>query len=346
MLWSRGSGREAAMTIYDIAREAGVSASTISRVVNRKPGVNPETRQKVLDLLEKYNYAAGSAARSAARGSERQAVREIGILISDIRVIPHAQSAYYIGQELVGSGCHGDIINTGNSPEERLNAIKLLESRRAEGVITIGSTFQTEEMAEAIQTHLKHVPVVMVNGFVDLPNVVGILSDDQHGVEKCVFFLADRGHTRLAFVRNGSTPSALLKEKGFLNGMTLLLPGKSNYWTYETEASLDNGYQITERILEEHPNVEGIIFTVDILAAGGIRCLHDRKIPVPTQVAVVGVDNSVFCDVCIPRITSLDNRLLQSSVMAAHVLTDHLEGRKQATNRIMLLSEIVERETT
>lgn len=330
------------MTIYDIAREAGVSASTISRVINRKPGVNPVTRQRVLDILERHRFSSNTI----VRGVDRLPTRTVGVLINDIRSVHHANSAYYIEEELKAQGYHVDIINAGATADSRLKAIEVLKERRAEGAILIGSTFQDPEMEAIIRDHLESLPVIMVNGFIDLPNVVGILSDDQQGVEKCVYFLAERGHTRLAFVRNGTTPSALLKEKGFLNGMTLLYPGKAYYWSYDTEDSLQNGYDVTRRILEEHPNVEGIIYAVDILAAGGLRALRDMNITVPEKVGVIGVDNSIYCDICYPKLTSLDNRTAQASVMAAHVLTDNLEGRRQATNKIMLLSSIVERETT
>ena len=80
------------MTIYDIAKEAGVSASSVSRVINNKTGVNPEVRKKVQKLLKKYHYTPDAA----ARGLGSQSSRIIGILIADIRNIHHTDGAYYI----------------------------------------------------------------------------------------------------------------------------------------------------------------------------------------------------------------------------------------------------------
>ena len=91
---------ESAKTIYDIAKEAGVSASTVSRVVNNKPGINEKTRKKVQQLLEKYNYIPNEA----ARGLVTQSSRIIGILIEDIRVFHHTESAYVIEQEMTRLG--------------------------------------------------------------------------------------------------------------------------------------------------------------------------------------------------------------------------------------------------
>ena len=84
-------------SIYDIAKEAGVAASTVSRVVNNKPGIKAETREKIQALLDKYNYTPNEA----ARGLVKQASKIIGILIVDIRVTHHIDSAYYIDRKSV-----------------------------------------------------------------------------------------------------------------------------------------------------------------------------------------------------------------------------------------------------
>lgn len=80
------------MTIYDIAKEAGVSASTVSRVVNGKPGVHPLTKEKIVGLLEKYNYSPDDT----ARGLIKQKNRLIGILVADIRNVHYTDGAYTV----------------------------------------------------------------------------------------------------------------------------------------------------------------------------------------------------------------------------------------------------------
>lgn len=330
------------MTIYDIAREAGVSASSVSRVINNKAGVNAKTRQLVLELLKKHNYTSNLL----SKGGLNQPSGTVGVLVGDIRTIHHTDSAYYIERELATQGYCCMIINTGHESEAKAQAIALLAKYKIAGAILIGSSFQTPEVERAIEAFMPQVPVVMVNGHLDLPNVYGVLADERNGVEKCVNFLAAKQHTRLAFVRDSCTPSSFLKEQGFINGMILLYPGKAAYWTYETGPTLRDGYDITVQIMQQHPNVEGIIYSVDLLAAGGVRALLDMKIAVPDKVAVLGIDNSLYGEICNPRITSLDNKMLESSMMAAHVLLDCLEGRPNVADKVMLPSEIIERETT
>ena len=102
-----------AVTIYDIAREANVSASTVSRVINGKAGVNEQTRNRVLELLQKHHYTPNESARELVN----RASKLVGILIADIRNLHHMEGAYYIQSELEKQGYCGIVMNTGTGPE-------------------------------------------------------------------------------------------------------------------------------------------------------------------------------------------------------------------------------------
>lgn len=162
-----------------------MAASTVSRVINNKPGIKAETRKKVQDLLDKYNYTPDVA----ARGLVMQSTKMVGILIVDIRVTHHINSAFVIEQELTKRGYCSIIMSTGPEGENKSEYIRILEQRRVEGVILMGSMFATEQIKEAIQRHLSKVPVVIVNGYLDLPNVSGVLIDEDAGVGKCADLL-------------------------------------------------------------------------------------------------------------------------------------------------------------
>lgn len=329
------------MTIYDIAKEAGISASSVSRVINNRPGVNAETRQRVLDLMKKYNFSPNAI----ARGLVNQASKTIGILVEDIRNIHHIDGAYYIEREMVQLGYCCIILNTGNEEKDKVSAIQTLERRRVEGVVMMGSTFQSDAVCEAIERYLSDIPVVMVNGWLKLPNVYGILSDEQGGVEQCIQYLAAKGCGKIAFVCDApNTPSGALKKEGFMRSVRQLgLDGPA--WSYETQDTLEGGYQVTMSILKEHPDVDGIVYAVDLMAAGGLQALNDKRVSVPDKVAVIGINNSIYSEICTPTLTSLDNKRHDSSILAARTLTDCLAGNP-AVKRVMLLPDIVEREST
>lgn len=330
------------MTIYDIAKEAGVAASTVSRVINNKPGIKAETRRKIQALLKKYNYTPNAA----ARGLVMQSSRIIGILIQDIRVAHHIDSAFVIEQELTKLGYCCITLSTGPTDEKKAEYIQILEERRVEGVILMGSMFMTEGVKKSIQEFLPDIPVVMVNGYLDLPNVSGVLVDEDAGIERCVDLLMEKSKRKIAFVLDAISPSNISKREGYCTGMKKHGAGENDLWLYEMkESSLHDGYGITVRILQEHPDVQGIIYTIDLVAVAGIRAAYDLGIAIPQQLGLIGVDNSLFSEICMPKLTSLDNKLQEMSETAASILREGLEKRPQ-NKKMMLFSEIVQREST
>jgi LacI family transcriptional regulator len=328
------------MNIYDIAKKAEVSASTVSRVINNKPGVRLKTRKKVKQLLAEYNYTPNET----ARGLVNKASKIIGILVDDIRTAHHTDGAYIIERELVKLGYCCIIFNTGTDNTSKAEYIKILQRRRVEGTVLIGSSFQSKTVEEAIQKHLNDSPIVMANGYIDLPNVYGVLAEEKDGVSNCVQLLHEKGYKRPAFVIDAYTPSNKLKKQGFEEAV-LKLGLDAEPLVYKTERTLQGAYDITKKIMDEHPDVDGIVYAIDLLAAAGIRSLIDMGVSIPGQVGVIGVDNSIYAEICNPKLTSLDNKLLNLSTTAAHNLIRALNG-EQPNKKVLIYSSIVERETT
>ena len=336
------------MTIYDIAREAGVSASTVSRVINHKPGIKESTRRRVQKLLDEYNYTPDVS----ARGLVTQASRFIGILIEDIRVSHHTESAYVIEQEMTRQGYTCITFSTGADEEKKAQYIGILEQRRVEGAIFIGSMFGTEAVRRSTAQHLSRIPVVVVNGTLDLPNVYSVLIDEERGTEECVSLLVGKGRTDLAYLMDMPTPANAKKNRGFCTGMMrhgLSAEGRSVF--VETDgttgpcSSIERGRLETELLLRRHPGVNGIVCATDMLAIGCIQALKQQGIAVPQQVAVIGVDNTLYGQICTPALSTLDNKLGEVSLAAANVLLDVLQDRP-VSHRMMLLTEIIQREST
>ena len=228
------------MTIYDIAREAGVSASTVSRVINNKAGIKESTRKKVQKLLDEYNYTPDVA----ARGLVTQASKFIGILIEDIRVSHHTESAYVIEQEM---------------------------TRQGYTCITFSTGADSKRKAQYIDAEV-----------------------------------------------DGTTGP---------------------------RSSVERGRCETAELLKQMPDVDGILCATDMLAIGCMQELKAHGIAVPEQVAVIGVDNTLYGQLCTPALTTLDNKLGEVSFAAANMLLDVLQDRP-VSHKLMLLTEIIQRETT
>lgn len=333
------------MTIYDIARKAGVSASTVSRVINNKPGIKDSTRRRVQKLLEEYEYVPDAA----ARGLVTQASRFVGILIEDIRVSHHTEAIYVIEQEMTRRGYACITFSTGADPRRKAEYIQILEQRRVEGAILIGSMFGEEEVLGNVERRMSAIPVVTVNASLPLPNIYSVLADEERGAEDCAALLAGAGRRRLAYLTDAATPSSLSKQRGFSTGIlrcglepasVVESPGEGN----GPREVILRGRAAAARLLETRPETEGILCANDLLAIGCLQELRARSISVPDQVAVIGVDNSLYGQLVTPALTTLDNKPAEVSLAAARTLLDVLEGR--AANRQLLLpTEIIRRES-
>lgn len=329
------------MTIYDIAKEAGVAASTVSRVVNGKPGVKEETRKRIQELLRKYDYSPNAA----ARGLVKQSTRMVGILVEDIRVSHHIESAFVIEQELTKLGYCCIIMGAGTESRQKLECIRLVEQRRVEGVVFIGSMFMDELVRRGIEKYLSGIPVVMVNGYMDLPNVSGVVINEERGVENCMELLHRKGKRNIAFVLDKRTPSNLLKIQGFRN-KSLEYGVEPDKLLYQVmESSSEGGYQATKQLLSEHPETDGIVYAVDLIATGGVRAALDAGYDIPEELALIGIDNSIYGEICNPRLSTLDNRMQDSSIIAAEMLRVGMEEEIRSQKHV-LSTNILERETT
>lgn len=328
------------VTIYEIAEVAGVSASTVSRVINNKPGVKKATKKRVLECLEEHHFSPNET----ARGLVNQSSKMIGILISDMRTTHHTDGIYYIQSEFSRLGYCCLIMNTGHNDADRAHYIQLMNQRRVEAAVLIGSTFQSGLVKEAIEQYLPKTPIIIANGFIDLPNVYGVIADEQGGVERCVDALRQRGYTHPVFAVDRETPSNLLKIQGFHNGVRRCFAGQQPL-VITTGTEYKEIYKAVCRLFEEHPETDSVVFSEDPMAAICLRALHDRGVRVPEQVGVIGINNSFVAEICNPSMTSLDNMLLDLSVTAARNLIDVLQGR-HVVKKMMVYSRLVEREST
>lgn len=334
--------RGISMTIYEIAAEAGVSASTVSRVINGKPGVKKATKEKVEALLKKYYFSPDMAARGLVAGD----TRIVGILVEDLRLLHHTEGAYFIERELAAKGYDSLIFNTGNDDMEKKRCMCSLASRRAEAAVMIGSTFQNEVVEETIKKYLPEMPIVIINGYMRLPNVYGVLADEKAGIKSCVDFLSSKGRRKIAFVTYGKTTSNQQKEEGYIEGIARCKNGQEPLIVNMGEkGSIEESQTATRELIQKDKEVDAIIFATDIVAVAGMSEINRAGMRIPEDIAVIGVDNSRFAELSSPGLTSLDNNLRELSLIGASLLENLMSG-KSAPHKSMVFSEIIEREST
>lgn len=330
------------MTIYDIAKAAGVSASTVSRVINGKKGVGEKKRREVQALLDEFHYIPDANARNLVT----QKTHMVGILMDDLQSRHMNSGTVDIQNVILRAGYYCFIKYIGQGDNALEDAIKDMAMKRVEGVLLMGVTFHNHQLLEkALKKYLQDVPVVLVHQTKrpQMENVYAVGADESEGIKRCVKKLTEKGRKDLVLVIDRDRTSEKLIGDSFLEAVDAMPEINGRVYT-GVDATRTGGESIIGRIVEENPQLDGLLCVNDSIAIGTIYGLQNMGKRVPEDVSVIGEDNSELCEACKPRLTSMDTMLRLSTVLSAHILTDILDGRPRNHQTTMEM-EIVDRET-
>lgn len=329
------------MNIYDIAKEAGVSITTVSRVVNNKENISKKTKAKVKAVLEKYSYTPNSIVRGLVANS----TKSIGVLTIDIRDPHYSTTAYIIEQEFSELGYTVILCNTGGKSSQSINYIKMLAERNVDGFIFIGSVFNDDIIKSSLLSQANNIPVVLANGFLGMDNTYSVLIDDSYGISLCVDHLVEKNHKEIVYVKDSNTYSADQKKEGFISAMNKHGLKIDDNSIITVERGLKGGYEAVEKFISLNKKFSAIVFGEDITAIGGIKKLKELGKSVPDDVAITGFNNSIFSQCCVPELTTVDNKVETVGSLSVKLLRDLIEN-KNATSNILIRPELIVREST
>ena len=330
------------MTIYDIAKQAGVSASTVSRVINNKPGIGKVTRQKVQKLLDENNFLMDENARNLVM----QQNHTIGILTDNLLSLRQSRGLAIIQNTILKNGYYCFVRYTGEQENALEEGIKAMAMKRVEGLLLMGASFADHRKMETlIRSYLKDTPVVLVHQVKTLPldNVYAVGADERIGFRECVQRLARRGRKHIALLIDKGRVSRELIRSTFTEA-TAAIPEIESYVYEEVPSTRSDAGEAVETVMKEHPETDALICASDTIAIGAMYRLQEHGRNIPEEISIIGEDNSELCEASNPRLTSLDTMLDITTVMSAQVLMSVLEGIER-THTIVVKMELVERET-
>lgn len=328
------------MTIYDIARAANVSPSTVSRVLNGKTGVKKEKRDQILQLLQENNFNL----KRAKQAVPTKCSRVIGVLVPDLHDPTYMEGAYALTCFLDKAGFSVIVMNGGDSDRQRADTVACLAKRHVEGAVLVGSKFGSPEVSESLRDHLGEVPVLTVNASFTLPNVYSVVADEANGVRQCVGYLYRRGRRKLLLLLDKDCPSSDKKESGFQAGCAEY-PDISGHICRNVIATTENAAQAIRLAIAEAPDCDAILCSGDMLAAYVERHMQNLGYQVPGQISLIGMGNTCFSEVSNPRISSLNTRMVDGCLQAGQLLVRLLEG-EQVERSTTLTCDLIIREST
>lgn len=328
------------MNIYDIAREAGVSIATVSRVLNNKGTVSAVTQAKVEAVLNKYSYAPSDI----ARGMVIKSMRTVAVLTVDIRVPNYARMAYTIEREFSRRDYEVILCNTGGDREATLKYLRAVTKKKVDGIILVGSIFNIIGADPEINALLKTAPVVVANGRLALPNSYSVLMDDSYGIALAVEHLWTKGRRNLFYIKDMDTASADAKRDGFLLGMQRCNLDAADR-VILAQDTLEGGMQAVDTILASPLPCDAIVCGEDLTAAGVVKGLLRTGRKIPQDVAVTGYNNSIYARLCEPELTTVDNKPEQVALLCMQLL-ENLIDKSDSYSSVTIQPELVQGKTT
>lgn len=332
------------MNIYDVSKKAGVSIATVSRVLNGNSKVTDKTKQKVLKAMEELDYTPNIF----ARGLGLNTMRTIGIMCSDSSDTYLANAVYYLEQELRKNEYDSILCCTGKDSETKKKYLELLMSKRVDGIILAGSQFVQNE-ADGDNSYIinaaQYIPIMLVNGFLDAPNIYSVMCDDKNAVYNATKALINNGHRNIVYLYTSTSYSGMNKLSGYtaaLQEAGITLP--SSYIHLCTK-NITRAKDYLNWMYETHLPFDAVVTSDDSLAVGAVKFAHSQGIHIPEELEVIGYNNSVLSNCTEPELTSIDSKVEQLSGKAVDLLMKVLCG-EHVSNRNTIAADIIKRNTT
>lgn len=330
------------MNIYDVSKKAGVSIATVSRVLNGNQNVSDKTKERVLSVMEELGYTPNVF----ARGLGLNTMHTIGILCSDSSDAFLANAVYYIEQALRKNGYESFLCCTGYELENKKNYLRLLLSKRVDAVIMVGSHYLEANKADNdyIISAAEEVPVMMINGYLNHPNIYCTLCDDYQAVYDTVARLAAHGRKEFAFLYRSDSNSSRTKIKGFRDGIEAAGLSLSE----DAIRLCPNDILLTKEILanlyEQDISYDAILTSEDCLAVAAVKFAGATGLRVPEDLEIVGYNNSLLCICTEPELSTLDNHVETLSITTVNTLMRVLQGA-DVPNKTLISNDFIVRGT-
>lgn len=327
------------ITITDVAKQAGVSMATVSRVVNGNSNVKAETRKKVMAVIDKLNYHPNAVARSLA--SKKSTT--IGVIIPNMVDLLYSNLAK--GIDDVATMYKYNIILTsiqkGLSSDKQL--LDGLIAKQVDGIIYMGEKVSPDLHEEMINSR---IPIVFA-GAIDEQNKISSVNIDYiNAVKDVVGKLAEKGNEKIALVTGSLNDpvNGKYRLKGYKEALSAAHLDYDENNVFEGQYTLASGANIWKQIKAR--GITAAYVPNDLLGIGVLNAALDDGVKVPDDFEIVTGNNTVMCSITRPQISSVSQPLYDIGAVAMRMLTKLMNGEKLDYEAIKLPYNLIKRGTT
>nr|WP_315024719.1 LacI family DNA-binding transcriptional regulator [uncultured Aminipila sp.] len=331
------------MNIKQIAKKAGVSVATVSRVLNHPENVASDTKEKI----EKIMIEEGYTPNWFARGLNFNKTKTIGLMIPHILNPANMEIVKGVEDVAHQKGYITFMCNVENDVKKEKQYLESLIHRKVDGIVLISSNLD----AALIENTYNHgVPVVMIGENKDKPNVPGVRIDCFDAAYKAISYLVEMGHSKIAILY-GDTPRIenIRKVEGYKKALEDAAIHINENYILKTTNDIEGGYIGGKKFAEMKDIPQAIFATSDSIAFGVIDAMKDHKIKIPEQISVMGFDDIKMSNLIEPKLTTVVKPHHKLGVVGARLLFDLIESMrledqeamdKQRNTEILLQAKI------
>lgn len=328
------------VNIKDVAREAKVSISTVSRVLNNNYPVKEETRARVEEVIEKLNFNPNILARSLINKS----TKTIGIIVPDINNLIYPTIVKAIEHVLRKKGFSIYLCDSNDNAAEETSYVKSLLSRQVDGIIAVYP--KKENIENGFYEDIsKNVPLVCINGFSEGINCSFVVNNELSGTRQALEYLMSLGYKNIIFVRRKKSYSDDMKEAVYKDMLEeySLKNNKKVIRINEREncETVDNASNVISRKLKDIKTPVAVFACNDILALGVINACKKIGYDVPNDVSVIGFNNIEISSMVEPKLTTVDQNLYLLGDNAANMLLDIIQNNNKKVKKVSLNTQLI-----
>lgn len=334
--------------LKDIAAEANVSVSTVSLVLNHKPGVAQSRRRRILELLEQHGYPTDGShiKRGRTEGT-------ISFVVYDRDEIQTSHNPFFDavlrGVEPAAQNDHYNLSviylrRHGETSVHTLEGIDALKRAKPDGVL-LDASVSDRPLDETFPD--LGVPLVLIDNIFRDDPVDAVAIDNRGGTFAAVNHLVDAGHTDIGLVCTSiPTPNFNERRAAFSDALRARGLTPADECTFLLRPSQDGAYEDMQRILAGSPRLPSALFAAnDILAFGTIRALKEQGVRVPDNLSIVGFDDLPFAEMIEPRLTTVHVYTERIASIAVHRLIERLRGHAPEFIKVRVGTELVVRDS-
>lgn len=329
-----------AATIKDVAKKAGVSISTVSRVINDSKPVSSEVKKRVQEVVKELNYKPNEIARTLVTKKSFL----IGVIVTDLADSYVAEMVR--GIEEIGKMYNYDILlcSTFGDMEAEVKYLKLLNTKQVEGIILI-SDILNEELYE--QAEPSSAPIVYLNRFYYRQEYHTVRINNFEASYEMTNYLIGLGHKNVAYMSNKGDKSFLESDKieGYKKAISEH-PEMSEIIFYSKDREIEDGYETAEELLKSDKDITAVFCSYDELAIGVLNYLYDNGITVPDKMSVSGFGDIRTASILRPTLTTIHEPFYDIGAVAIRRIIKELKDEEVDNTDTILPFKIQERGST